>query len=73
MKYYKQYTELVAQAQEITKEEAKRILSYWWAEERLDDIFKHNKMFRLYTPVSEVWTRTDDGMTPMAGYYGVCE
>ena len=70
MKYYKQYKEAGAEPEEVTKEEAKRTLEGWWRQETLDDIFEQDKGFRLYTAYAEVWTKTEDGMIPMAGFYG---
>lgn len=70
MKYYKQYKEAGAEPEEVTKEEAKRTLEGWWRQEALDDIFEQDKGFRLYTAYAEVWTKTEDGMIPMAGFYG---
>ena len=71
MRYFKRYKEPDAKAVEVTKEEAKRTLEGWWKQEALDDIFDAGKPFRLFTPYSEVWTKTDDGLVPMAGFYGV--
>ncbi len=73
MKYFKLYKEPDTKEFEITKEEAKRTLEGWWKQEYLDDIFNNGKAFRLYTPYSEVWTRSDDGLIPMAGFYGIVE
>lgn len=70
MKYYKQYKEKDAEAEEITKKEAKHLLEGWWKQEALDEIFDTEKGFRLFTPYVEVWTETDDGKVPMAGVYG---
>ena len=71
MKYYKQYKEDGAEAIEITKGEARHSLDGWWKEEALDDIIKNEKEFRLYTPYVDVWTKTDDGLVPMADFYGI--
>lgn len=70
MKYYKQYKEADAEAVEVTKAEAKRTLEGWWAQEALDEIFEQERGFRLYTPYADVWTKTDEGLVPMAGFYG---
>lgn len=70
MKYFKQYKD-EAKGFEITKEEARNALEGHWDKEMLDDIFCNNKGFRLYTPFSEIWTVSDDGLVPMAGFYGI--
>lgn len=58
---------------EITKEQAKETLFGYWKDNFLDDIFDNNKAFRLDTHFSEVWTVNDDGLVPIAGFYGVVE
>ena len=71
MRYFKQYKEKGAEPQEITKEEARRLLDGWWNEESLDEMFSKGKAFRLFTPYCEVWTQNERGMVPMAGFYGI--
>ena len=71
MKYYKRFKEADAPTQEVTKEEAKRTLEGWWKDEALDDIFKNEKAFHLWTAFAEVWTKSEDGLVPMAGFIGV--
>ena len=56
---------------EIDKETARRWLDGNWKEEYLDDIFDNDRMFRLYTAFSTIWTQTDNGLVPMAGFIGV--
>lgn len=73
MKYYKVYREAGAKAVEISKDEAKRILTGWWKDDFLARIFDEEVPFRLYTPYSEVWTKTEDGRVPMAGFYGTVD
>ena len=73
MKYYKQYKEANAEVCEITKSDARRTLEGWWREDFLDDIFKNEKQFRLYTGYAHVWTQAENGLTPVAGFIGVCE
>ncbi len=70
MRYFKQFKEIGATPKEIAKEDARRTLDGWWEEEALDDIFSNEKQFRLWTPVSEVWTKDEDGRTVEAGFYG---
>lgn len=72
MKYIKQYKDIIPTPMEITKDEARSTLEGYWEEDVLEDIFTNGKMFRLYTPYAYVWTVNDDGMIPMAGYYGIC-
>ncbi len=70
MKYFKTY-KYKAETKEITREEARTTLDGYWKEEALNDIFNNSKSFRLFTPYSEVWTKTDDGTVPIAGFYGI--
>ena len=70
MRYFKMYKDGNAVKEEISKEEARHILDGWWKAEALDEIFGQEKGFRLYTPYTEVWTMTAEGMVPMAGFYG---
>ena len=71
MTYWKQYKEQGSKAVEITKEQARETLEGHWAKESLDMIFNEGLGFRLYTPFAEVWTKTEDGLVPMAGFYGI--
>ena len=70
MTYWKQYKEEGAKAVEITKAEARKTLDGHWDAKQLDEIFDNGIGFRLFTPFAEVWTKTDDGLVPMAGFYG---
>ena len=70
MKYYKKYKEEGARPFEITKAEARKTLTGHWKEECLEDIFKNKKGFCLDTPFAVVWTKTDDGLVPIAGFVG---
>ena len=70
MKYFKQYKD-GSEAREITKEEARQTLDGHWKPEVLDDIFDNEKGFRLWTPFSIVWTKTENGLVPIGGFYGV--
>ncbi len=71
MRYYKQYREDGAVPFEITKDEARNTLDGYWMEEALNDIFQNDRSFRLYTPVADVWTVTEKGTIPIAGFYGI--
>ena len=73
MKYIKQYEEANAKPFEVSKEEARRTLEGYWKPEALDDIFDNEKEFRLFSKFATVWTQTENGLVPMAGFYGVCE
>ena len=73
MKYFKQYKEKNSKSFEVSKNEAIRTLEGYWKPEALNDIFDNEKGFRLFTPFADVWTKTEDGIVPTAGFYGVCE
>lgn len=70
IRYYKKGIQLAPQ--EVTKEEARETLEGSYSKEVLDDIFNNGKAFRLATSDSEIWTK-ENGMVPMAGFYGICE
>lgn len=72
MEYFKLY-EGEREPMQITKQEAKDALDGWWKEDFLSDIFEQEKVFRLYTPYCKVWSVSEDGLMPMAGFYGVVE
>lgn len=72
MKYIKFYRDGNSNSFEITKDEARRTLEGYWKPEALDDIFDNEKGFRLYSPFAIVWTETEDGKVPIAGFYGIC-
>ena len=72
MKYFKRFKGK-EEITEVTKEKARDTLEGYWKEKFLDDIFGNNKSFRLETSFSEVWTESDDGLVPVAGFYGVVE
>jgi len=72
MKYLsRRYTEETAET--ISKEDARFYLTGNYKEGFVNAILDNNKAFRLYTPYREIWTVDDNGMTPMAGFCGVCE
>ena len=73
MTYFKQYKEVNAKPFEISAEEARHALDGNWKSEYLDDIFNNNKCFRLYTPFAEIYTKTDEGLVPIPGFYGVID
>ena len=71
MTYYKRYRVQNAETKEITKDEARQTLEGHWSKESLDEIFDKGRGFRLNTPFAEVWTKNDEGLVPMAGFYGI--
>ena len=71
MKYFKMYKDPDAKSSEISKEVARTTLDGYWDKDALDDIFENEKCFRLYTPFSEIWTQTEEGLTPIPGFYGI--
>ena len=56
---------------EISKEEAQHYLEGAYIKEAVDDIMNNDKSFRLRTPYRDIWTVTDEGLIPMAGFYGI--
>ena len=58
---------------QITKEEARHFLEYCYIKEAVDDVIDNEKAFHLWTPFRDVWTKTEDGLVPIAGFYGICE
>ncbi len=42
--------------EEIPKEKAMEILEGWWNQPLIQDIFTHNKLFKLYTPFSVIYS-----------------
>ena len=70
MRYFKRFKEINAKTIEITKERAYELLSGYWNKDMLEDIFTNERSFRLYTPFSVIWTKDENGRTPMAGFYG---
>lgn len=59
--------------EEIPKSKARELLSGYWKEECLEDIFNNEKVFRLSTPYRTIWSKTDDGKVLMAGFEGISE
>lgn len=72
MRYYtKAHTE--QSSNEITKEQAKHYLEGAYKAQAVADIMDNEKQFRLRTPFRDIWTKSENGMIPMPGFYGVCE
>ena len=71
MKYYKLNNNEVEPMQ-ITKEEARYFLGGYYKKSFVDEVIEGEQVFRLKTPYAEIWTKTDDGLVPMPGFYGVC-
>lgn len=72
MKYFKEYRETMAHPFEITKEEAFETLAPHWDNDALADALEKGKGFRLFTPFADVWTKTESGLIPAPGFYGIC-
>lgn len=59
MNYYFKY-KAENEVEQISKERAKEMLTGWWKDEYLNDLFENNKPFRSWTAFVEVWT-DDEG------------
>lgn len=72
MKYYtKLHTE--KEPMQITKDEVKYFLDGTYSKKAVADIINNGKAFRLSTPYRDIWTKSEDDMIPIPGFYGVCE
>lgn len=60
MKYYTKIRD-TEKVRQVTADEARRLLTGYWKEECLDDIFGGGRRFKLWTAYSEVWTVDDRG------------
>lgn len=58
-------------SEEISKERARELLEGCYIADAVADVFDNDKAFRLRTPYRDIWTKTDDGLVPMPGFYGV--
>ena len=69
MKYFsfRKWDELT---EEIPASKAKELLTGYWNEELLADLFGKRKPFRLWTPYRFVWTEDCNGNIPEGAYYG---
>ena len=59
--------------EELSKERARFLLEGCYIKEHVDDVMDNEKAFRLRTMTRDIWTKTDSGMVPMNGFYGVCD
>lgn len=59
------------QVEEISKDRARFLLEGAYEKEAVNDIFDNNRSFRLQTMTRDIWTQTDDGLVPIAGFYGI--
>ena len=50
---------------------ARFLLEGCYIKEAVDDVMDNNKGFRLQTMTRVIWTQTDDGLVPIAGFYGI--
>lgn len=70
MKYFSQ-VKGEEKIEELTKERARFLLEGCYIKEAVDDVMDNNKGFRLQTMTRVIWTQTDDGLVPIAGFYGI--
>lgn len=56
---------------EITKTQARNLLTGYWTEKVLDEIFCYEYNFRLNTPYSVIWTMDKHGRIPSRSDYGI--
>lgn len=61
----------IAKVEELSKENTRFLLECYYVKEVVDDIFENNKSFRLDVGLRTIWTKTDDGLVPIAGFYGI--
>ena len=60
--------------EELTADEVRFCLEGAYKPEFVDWLLAKGAGFRFRTPYRELWTKTDDGMVLMAGFYGYsCE
>lgn len=56
--------------EELTKEQVFCKLDGHYKRKFVKDLIDNEKSFRLFTPYREIWTKTDEGLVPMPGFYG---
>ena len=71
MKYMK-LDKMTGSVEEVTMQSAKEVLEQYWLPKSIEEAFASGKMFRLFTPYSEYYTQNGE-LTPMAGFYGICD
>ena len=71
MKYYLKLKES-GKTKEITELEARYHLAKQFNEDYVAALFELRKAFRLEWEFGEIWTKTEEGHVPTAGFYGVC-
>ena len=70
MKYYSRFKG-EKEVEELTKERTQFLLERYYTKEFVDDVIDNERGFRLQTIMREIWTETDDGLVPIAGFYGI--
>lgn len=56
--------------EELTKEQVFCKLDGYYKRKFVKEILDKEQGFRLFTPYRIIWTQTDDGLVPIAGFYG---
>lgn len=56
--------------EELTAERARFCLKGMYNEAFVDELIDKGQGFRLRTAYRDIWTETDDGLVPIAGWYG---
>lgn len=69
MRYFSVILE-TGEEQELTAERARFCLKGQYKDDFVDEIIDKKQGFRLRTAYREIWTKTDDGLVPIAGWYG---
>lgn len=69
MKYFSQVN---TEVEELSEERARELLERCYIKDAVDDLFDNHRAFRLNTMTRTIWTETEDGLVPIAGFYGVC-
>ena len=69
MKYFSVIHE-TGKVEELTAEEARFCLKGQYKGAFVDEIIDTEQGFRLRTRYRDIWTKTDEGLVPIAGFYG---
>lgn len=71
MRYFKRDKFVNRPTVPLSKGWAKLLLSSYYDDDVLNDIFDSEKAFRLQTDTATFWTEDAQGRVPEAGFYGV--
>ena len=71
MKYFASTVDGVTE--EVSADKARFILEGRYRKDCVDDLFDNEKSFRLQGLLRTVWTETEDHLSPIPGFFGVCE